>query len=116
LVVLGVALVQDGQPAEAEPYLREALATCRKTKAPNEPVFVYAESALGDCWRAQGRFLEAMPLLSHAHQVVSGTEGISRQLRRQALRRLIQLYVDWPKLELTPISQSGIEVQNKPKE
>jgi serine/threonine-protein kinase len=89
-VRLGEALVAEGEESEAEPLLREALASARSAPFQLLPWQVAeAESALAASWIALGRIRDAAPL-ERSSQVGLATHP-RPPLRRQAAVRLIPL-------------------------
>jgi hypothetical protein len=102
LAALGSNLLQQRKCAEAEPILRECL-KIREAKLPDDWLRFNAESLLADSLRGQKKYAEAEPLL------LSGYEGMKAREAKipadgkvrltQAGTRILQLYVDWGKLE-----------------
>jgi len=85
-VRLGEVLVDEGKVAEAEPLLREAVASIHAVPFPLVPWQVTeAEIALGDCLAFRGRATEAAPLLRDADARLKGYPQAT--LRREILAR-----------------------------
>jgi tetratricopeptide (TPR) repeat protein len=97
LDTLGRALLEKGQPKEAEPLLQEAVDIYAKNPRPGDWDAANAQSLLGQCLACGGRREEAEPLLLAAYQSLQGNPNTPPQRTRQALRRIIQLYEAWPK-------------------
>ena len=88
LTGLGRVLVEAGRPAEAEPYLREALAV-RRGGLPADHWFIAAtELALGDCLARLGREAEAEPLLARALATLEAAFGPKDSRTEEARGRL----------------------------
>jgi serine/threonine protein kinase/tetratricopeptide (TPR) repeat protein len=120
---LGWALTSGGCPKEGEPLLQEALAVCRQSLPKTSWVTADTESRLGACWTALGQFQKAEPLLLKALTTVQAAPvaapewavlarvpllpcanlqtgpGAPPTATRDALERVIQLYVAWGKPE-----------------
>jgi tetratricopeptide (TPR) repeat protein len=92
---LGRCLLQLGKPAEAEPVLREALAS-REKKQPDAWETFHTRSLLGGALLGQKKYADAEPLL------LGGYEGMAKRQAKMAfpdqvylqegLERIIQLY------------------------
>jgi eukaryotic-like serine/threonine-protein kinase len=96
----GVAysLLTQGQAAEAEPLAREALAIFREVESPKWRI-ADAESVLGGCLAAQGRFQEAEPLLLAGYEALRTEKGLGTRYLPPARERLAGLYEAWGKPE-----------------
>jgi hypothetical protein len=107
----GVAgeLLRLGAAARAEPYLRECVAL-RETLFPDEHPRSWtkqtARSQLGESLCGQGRFAEAEPLLIAACEALRGDARVplpaktkGKDLKREALERVIRLYEAWDQAE-----------------
>jgi hypothetical protein len=100
LAMLGANLLSQARWSEAEPVLRESLAT-RETATPDDWSRFDTASQLGGALLGQGRFADAEPL------VVNGYEGLkarepkipprSRIWLTEAAIRLVRLYEAWGK-------------------
>jgi serine/threonine protein kinase len=97
---LGLCLLHNGKPSEAETVLRECLAIQEKT-APNVWSTFHSKSLLGASLLGQKRFAEAEPLL------LAGYTGMKRRENQivlkdkacltEGLARLVLLYDAWGK-------------------
>jgi tetratricopeptide (TPR) repeat protein len=95
LAILGLCLLHNQQPAEAEPLLWECLALRRKKQSDAWTTFD-AQSLLGGALLGQKKYAEAEPLLRQ------GYEGLKQRQAKipagakvhltEALERLMQLY------------------------
>jgi serine/threonine protein kinase len=74
LAQLGRFLLQHGQPAEAEPVLRECLAI-REKKMPDDFRTFNARSLLGEALLGQQKYAEAEPLLLNGYQGLKQREA-----------------------------------------
>jgi hypothetical protein len=98
----GLTMLQAGQPADAEPILRECLAI-RTKREPDDWRTFNTESLLGGSLLGQKKYADAEPLL------LAGYEGMKEREARipargkvpltEALERLVQLYDAWGKPE-----------------
>jgi serine/threonine protein kinase len=102
LARLGKLLLQFGQPAEAEPLLRECLAI-REKKMPDDFRRFNAVSLLGASLLGQQRYAEAEPLLLQGY---AGLKQREAEIPRgtfvrltEAIDWLVQLYEGWGKPE-----------------
>src|SRR5215207_3458560 len=101
MVPLGANLLAQKRFADAEPVLRECLASRERT-APAGWSTAYTRSLLGAALSGQQKYAEAESLLLSGYQGLKPSEAQPRdQVRlvplRQALQRLIQNYDDWGK-------------------
>jgi serine/threonine-protein kinase len=81
-----------GQPARAEPYLRESLTIWRGLLPKGNSMIAEGESLLGECLRMQKRYGEAEPLLIESYQNLKASRGEKHHLTLDALKRLVKLY------------------------
>jgi serine/threonine-protein kinase len=88
LVGLGDGLVTLGRAREAEPLLREALASRAAVLPAGHWQIAEAQSALGACLSALGRVDEAAPLLEGALPVLARRGGPADPHTAEAVRRL----------------------------
>ncbi len=98
LASLGMFLLQQDKPADAESILREAMLVDEATRADDWTTF-NTKSLLGFSLLGQQNYTEAEPLL------LSGYEGLNRREKkipreskvrlREALQRIVQLYDEW---------------------
>jgi serine/threonine protein kinase/tetratricopeptide (TPR) repeat protein len=97
---LGLNLLRQHKPAEAEPILRECLAI-RTQKQPDEWTTFNARSMLGEALVGQKNFAGAEPLLLAGYQGLKERQAAIPQNSRvrltEALERLVQLYDAWGK-------------------
>ena len=87
-------LIGTGRAAEAEPFLQQALEIRRKNLKAGDWGIAVAESALGACFTALGRYEEAEKLLRGAGAVLAkrGDETPEALTNRE---RLAALYKKW---------------------
>jgi serine/threonine protein kinase len=108
LTALGWALTREGKANDGEPLLREGLDICRTgyplghwVTADAETQLDWgaatAESRLGGCLTAQGRFPEAEKLLRPAYKTLQGAPGAPPPRRIEALERIVHVYETWGK-------------------
>ncbi len=92
--LLGWALLDAGRVAEAEGHLRPALMARREQLPPGDRLIANAESLLGACLTALGRYDEAEPLLLDAHKVLAASP-VDRAggQTRAAVERIITHYL-----------------------
>ena len=95
---LAVALPAEGKAAEAEANAREALAIFRAKQPPTWRT-ADAESVLGGCLAAQGRFEEAEPLLLESYPLLQKDKGDGAKHAAEARQRIADLYKAWGKPE-----------------
>jgi serine/threonine-protein kinase len=95
---LASVLLDEGRAAEAEPLAREALTIFRQA-TPDSWRVADAESVLGGCLAAQGRFKEAEPLLVGAYQALEKDQGDGSRRAGEARARVATLYKAWGKPE-----------------
>jgi tetratricopeptide (TPR) repeat protein/tRNA A-37 threonylcarbamoyl transferase component Bud32 len=101
LASLGRIKLRRKQPDEAEPLLRESLRIFKKQKSESY-VYFHAQTLVGECLTAQGKYPEAEPLL------LAGHEGMLRRANEMrpgnnsltdAGQRVVHLYEAWGKPE-----------------
>ncbi|HKV08466.1 MAG TPA: serine/threonine-protein kinase [Thermoanaerobaculia bacterium] len=88
-------LTQMGRAAEAEPRAREALEIFQGAQNPSEERTADAQSVLGGCLAAQGRFEEAEPLLLGSYEVLKEAKGENARFGDEARERIAALYSAW---------------------
>ena len=93
---LAAVLVAQRKGCEAEPLAREAVAVFRGDE--NHLRVADAESVLGSCLAAQGRYEEAEPLLLGSYSVLREDAG-GALYAPVALQRIVDLYAAWGKPE-----------------
>jgi len=91
-------LLDEGRAAEAEPLAQEALAVLREA-APTSWRVADAESVLGGCLAAQGRFGEAEPMLVGAYETLEKDPADGSRRAGEARARVAALYKAWGKPE-----------------
>jgi len=95
---LGHLLVDTGRAKDAERYLSSGLDLLKKINQPTEEA--YAESILGECLTALGKYSEAEQILIHSYQTSLDLDPKSEQTQKRETReRLIHLYQIWGKPE-----------------
>lgn len=94
---LATALVAQGKGDEAETLAREALAVFRASKSAPPWRIPDAESVLGSCLAAQGRFEGAEPLLLGSYPILKADPGDGARYAPAALQRIVSLYIAWGK-------------------
>jgi tetratricopeptide (TPR) repeat protein len=100
LAALGLNLLRQRKPAEAEPLLRDCL-SLRTKDQPDAWTTFNAKSLLGDALLGQKKYAEAEPLLLEGYDGMKQREAkIPPQGKvrlSEALERLVQLYDAWGK-------------------
>ena len=91
LLNYGLVLTMLGEPAEAEPLLRRALAIERGLRDAGDVRIARAEAALGACLVERGGYEEAESLLLEARQVFADTKEVG-PYPYFAARALAKLY------------------------
>jgi tetratricopeptide (TPR) repeat protein len=99
LIGLGQALTENGKAAEAESLLCEALDKCQKATPLPARRIAEAQSALGACLTALGRYPDAEPLVLGGLKALEAAQGVSTNLLRTARSRVVKLYGAWGKTE-----------------
>ncbi|HUX66858.1 MAG TPA: serine/threonine-protein kinase [Terriglobales bacterium] len=98
---LGSVLVREGGAArlgQAEPLLRAALAADQKALKPGAWDIAEAQSELGACLLAQGRYAAAEPLLAGSFPTLRAKLGAHDPVKvTRALGRIVELYQRWGK-------------------
>jgi|GEM_PF-1099764 len=102
LANLGMNLLQQQKPVDAEPFLRECLLLFEKNQ-PDDVNTFNTMSLLGLSLLKQKKFADAEPLLVSGHKGMEEREekipAKGQFLLTEALERLIQLYETWGKPE-----------------
>jgi eukaryotic-like serine/threonine-protein kinase len=102
MISLAEVRIKQKRFADAEPLLREALAGYEKTAPGSWPLY-RSQSLLGSSLAAQGRFVEAEPLLVDGYNGMTGqTEAIPFEFRSTigwTRQQLVQMYERWKKPE-----------------
>ncbi len=91
-------LLSEGKTAEAEAEAREALAALR-VKSPDPWRIPDAESFLGGCLTALGRYPEAETLLLESYPLLQKDKGEGAKHAGEARQRIVDLYTAWGKPE-----------------
>jgi serine/threonine protein kinase len=91
------ALMEEGRFTEAEEVLRGCLAMRRKSLPGGHWLIADARSRLGGAIAANGRFVEAEPLLLEACKTLQEDPQVTADVKRQAIERVIRLYASWNK-------------------
>jgi hypothetical protein len=98
--LLGLHLLQQEKYADAEPMLRECLAT-RAKQMPDSWLFFNAKSMLGGSLLGQQKYAEAEPLLLDGYEGMRQREKTIPEPARvrltEGLERIVQLYDAWCK-------------------
>ena len=89
---LGDVYLSRDEPAEAEPFLREALEICRARFTDKSARTAHTSSLLGDCLARLDRLDEAELLLDQSYAVLDADVGWSDEQTQDALQRLIDGY------------------------
>ncbi|MES1245352.1 MAG: serine/threonine-protein kinase [Acidobacteriota bacterium] len=95
---LAAVLLEEGRAAEAEPLARESLAILKEA-SPSSWRVADAESVLGGCLAAQGRYGEAEPLLVGGYEALAKEPSDGSRKVGEALARLNHLYRAWGRPE-----------------
>jgi hypothetical protein len=117
LAMIATDLLQFGQPAEAEPILRECLAV-RRERQPQAWTTFNTESMLGVSLLEQKKYEAAEPLLWAGYEGLRQREAdVPAHLRparlTEALRRLVRLYDDWGKADQAARWRSELQARTK---
>ena len=99
LVMLGASKLHLGEPAAAEPLLREGLAIREQTLPASSWLIGRTKSALGQSLCDQGLFAESEPLIVGGYEAMAGGLEAPALRRREAMDRIIALYEKWGKPE-----------------
>jgi serine/threonine-protein kinase len=92
---LAAVLAAEGKGKEAEPPAREALTLFRASASSPSWRTADAESVLGSCLAAQGRFAEAEPLLLGSYPILKRDPGDGARYAPAARQRIVALYTAW---------------------
>jgi serine/threonine protein kinase/tetratricopeptide (TPR) repeat protein len=96
---LGLVLLRQGKPIEAEPLLRECW-EIRKKVSPGQWLTLNNESLVGECLIEQKKYSEAGPLLRHSYEGLNALIGDKHRRTIEALQRLVKLYQKTNQAEL----------------
>ncbi len=97
---LASLLVSAGRFEEAEQLALAAVATLRDSR-PGHWQIAHAQSVLGSSLAAAGRFEEAEPLLLESYPILAESKRECTRYTTDALRRLIDLYAGWQRVNET---------------
>jgi tetratricopeptide (TPR) repeat protein len=89
--VLGRILTRTGRAAEAEPLLRQTLATVEQKLPPHSNATASALGALGECLAAEHRYGEAEPLLKESYAILRQLHVPQSPALEEARQRLLQV-------------------------
>jgi tetratricopeptide (TPR) repeat protein len=92
---LARVLVEQGEPAKAEPMARHAVESLRSSLPAGHQRTVLAEIVLGASLAAQRKFEEAEPLLVNGFRALEAKAGRDNEATRYTIGRLVQLYEAW---------------------
>jgi len=95
MIALGMVLLEQGIPADAEPILRECLEIRRQALPEDDWRIATTESLLGECLTSSEQYEEAEILLLDALAKLETECGAADERTLEALRRLIALYESW---------------------
>jgi hypothetical protein len=95
----GLLLLKKGEPERAEPLLREAWRIRREKLLAGDWRTANAQSLLGECLAAMGKYEEAEPLLLDGYHALHASPETSPGLVDEAIRRIIEMYESWGKPE-----------------
>jgi tetratricopeptide (TPR) repeat protein len=90
-------LMEEERFIEAEEVLRGCLAMRRKSLPGGHWLIADARSRLGSAIAADGRFVEAEPLLLEACKALSEDTQVAADVKRRAIERVIRLFTSWDK-------------------
>jgi eukaryotic-like serine/threonine-protein kinase len=93
-------LNKTGQPARAEPYLREALRAHSRQLPDTSLSVAETKAALGECLMEQKRYAEAEGWLLQSYESLKASQVAQSPRLKTALNRLVRLYDTWRKPEL----------------
>jgi len=114
LLCLGALCVESRDPIRAEPYLREAVRIWHRTHTEGDWHTAEAETWLGECLTAQGRYEEAEPLLLAGYEVIREHRGADDPRTRRALDRILGLYASWGRPERAARYRGALEGDGDP--
>jgi eukaryotic-like serine/threonine-protein kinase len=95
---LGLVLTRAGRASQAEPLLREVLATLEATRPRQSYVVAMALGALGECLTAERRYAEAEPLLIESRDTLQSIQVPASPDLGLARHRLSSLQSSWKRL------------------
>ena len=98
LAMVGMALLEAGDHAGAEPVLLECLAMRRKQLPEGDWLTCNAMSLLGGSLAGQGKYAEAEPLLIEGYEKMEPPPPLAFR-KPEVLARVVELYEAWEKPE-----------------
>jgi len=101
LTIQGMIFMKTGRVTEAESVLRDAVKTRGENLPKNHYLTALTRSALGECLTIQNKLGEAEPLLVESFESLKSSQGGSNPRTVLAHERLIRLYRQWNKPEMT---------------
>lgn len=99
LIVLSRLKLSRGDAAAAELLVRECLTIRQNALPPGHWITAMAQSVLGECLMAVGRYAGAEPLLLESYPNIKKGLGPEDERALTALSRIVQLYEAWGKPE-----------------
>jgi hypothetical protein len=94
---LAQVLLQQGKAQEAEGYARSCLEIRSRALTAGHWLIADAKSVLGACLTAQGRYVEAEPLVVQGYEELRDAVGATASRKQEALERIVQCYAAWGK-------------------
>jgi tetratricopeptide (TPR) repeat protein len=91
-MALAGLMLRSERYADAEPFLREAVASFSEVLGPDHSWTADAESILGSALGHLGRFSEGEPLLLHGFQNLLDGPGLDDRFTVDSVRRLVEFY------------------------
>jgi serine/threonine protein kinase len=91
-MALAGLMLRSERYADAEPFLREAVASFSEVLGPDHSWTADAESILGSTLGHLGRFSEGEPLLLHGFQNLLDGPGLDDRFTVDSVRRLVEFY------------------------
>ena len=92
-----MVLCDRGNHQEGTRLVREALDNRRSESPPAPERLALAEAVLGHCLTVERQFVNAEPLLTHAHATLVEQPPTAREDARNAAAWLVELYEKWGK-------------------
>ncbi len=108
LMLLALVRMEKDEAAGAETLLRECLQIRRVALPQDHWLTAHAESVLGGCLAALGRYQEAERLLLDGDAVMVKALGRDHDRTVDGLHRIIDLYDAWNKAELATVYRSKL--------
>ena len=115
LLELGKVLIKIDDAQSAEPLLRECLSIrSSRHSSSDDWRTAHAESVLGECLTALGRYEEAEPLLLKSYLVIRTQKGETDVHTRDAARRIRALYDVWARPDKVAAWQARVQSVRSP--